>query len=165
VNRLYQLSTDYIWIKDLLILHSILHLNGLDAIILPESHNMHTTSQNTRPRSRTWYRDGFMVTSDASMIDFEHLHAALSGRTPSKTEPQPEECYLVLMTPTPFEHSSSHQIGYVVIQTSPATHQDQALKLVVDHEWNSLDLHEWMTECVKDWLEQWRASDDCDRSA
>jgi len=87
------------------------------------------------------------------MIDFEDLHATFPGKTPWKSEYQPEECYLVLMTPTPFEHSPSHQIGYIVIQTNPATQQHQALKPVLDHMWNSPDLHKWMIECAKGLVE------------
>lgn len=115
---------------------------------------MEATPQKMRQSPKTWYRDGFIITSDASMIDLEDLQSQFLGGTPSKLEYQREKCYLVLMTPTPIQGSQSHQIGYLVFQTNQAKHQPHTLKPVLDQKWDSSDLRQWIKECAKDWLNE-----------
>jgi len=107
-------------------------------------------------KSKTWYRDGFIVTDDISMIDLGALEGSTSEE--ENLEKGGTAHHLVLFTPSPPEDDPNPQIGYLLIERHTTTRTLQISKLVMNQRWRNQGLEKWLLDCAEEWLKERGAS-------
>lgn len=130
--------------------------SGLPTLVLYEEVSQHSipTAATMSPRltlqtSRTWFRDGMMITNDPSMINFDLVESVLSSAKTIEHTDWEVRYPLVVLTPTPFGQESESQIGFLLFGVSKRRGGQSAV-LYVDSRWQKNGLEEWLADCAKE---------------
>lgn len=121
--------------------------------------------ESLKTKSRTWCRDGFLVTNDSSMMDLASIRIELGDSDALFAKLDISNNLLVILTPTPWGNCGSTQIRFALLQNCSTVLPAPISKLGIAPPWKDQELEQWLMDCAETLQsENWSNDDGAERS-
>ena len=99
---------------------------------------------------KIWYRDGYIITNDVSMMDVTAIESLNPNPSVAKVFGTFTEQFLVILTPTPLNDSQDSQIGFARVVSTREKPVPEIAELLIHREWRDGGLEKWLKQCAKE---------------